>query len=243
MMKYGDIDDTLYFHFGSNDTSGSGDDGASAACDVRLCGAAAGAAPVYSPTPSLLSHASYPAGCYEVAIAATVANGFADGEEYAVFCTLAVDGQNPTGFVGSFKLGTKLWTSDEMEQIRDALGVDGDKTTAAGGQLQTVDANIDSILADTGTDGVVVAAASKTGYALTSAEHTNIADELLTRDWTAVTGEAARSVLNALRFLRNKWSIAAGTLTVCEEDDSTPAWTSSLTDDSGADPITASDPA
>lgn len=71
---------------------------------------------------------------------------------------------------------------------------------------------------------------------------TENADEVLTRDWTSVTGEAARSVLNALRFLRNKWSVAGTTLTVTEEDDSTPAWTAALTTNAAADPVTGSDP-
>ena len=102
MKQYAAIDDTVYFWFAGNDTSGSGGDGASPAADVRLAGAAAGAAPVYSPTPSLLSHASYPAGAYEIAITASAANGFAVNNTYAVFCTLAIDSQNPTGFVGSF---------------------------------------------------------------------------------------------------------------------------------------------
>lgn len=35
--------------------------------------------------------------------------------------------------------GLADWTDDEKKQIRDALGVDGDKTTAAGGQLQDID--------------------------------------------------------------------------------------------------------
>jgi hypothetical protein len=68
------------------------------------------------------------------------------------------------------------------------------------------------------------------------------ADALLKRDWTAVVGEASRSVLNALRFLRNKWSIAGTTLTVTKEDDTTTAFTSALTATVGANPITASDP-
>ena len=67
-------------------------------------GAAAGAAPVLSGSATLLTHANYPAGCHEVAIAATAANGFAATNTYAVFCTLLVDSQNPTGFVGSFTL-------------------------------------------------------------------------------------------------------------------------------------------
>lgn len=68
------------------------------------------------------------------------------------------------------------------------------------------------------------------------------ADAFLTRDWTSVTGEAARSSLNALRFLRNKWSISGSTLTVTEEDDTTTAWTAALTTNASVDPVTASDP-
>lgn len=81
-----------------------------------------------------------------------------------------------------------------------------------------------------------------TGITLSSATLTNIADAILKRDWTAVTGEASRSVLNALRFLRNKWTAASGTLTVYKEDDTTTAWTSALTTDAAADPVTESDP-
>lgn len=69
------------------------------------------------------------------------------------------------------------------------------------------------------------------------------ADSLLKRDMSSVTGEAARSFLNALRFIRNKWSISSGTLTVTKEDDSTSAWTAALTTTGGANPITTIDPA
>lgn len=104
MKQYAALDDTVYLWFAANDTSGSGGDGASPAADVRLAGAAADAAPVYSPTPVLLTHANYPAGAHEIAIVASAANGFAANNTYAVFCTLLVDSQNPTGFVGSFDL-------------------------------------------------------------------------------------------------------------------------------------------
>jgi hypothetical protein len=69
------------------------------------------------------------------------------------------------------------------------------------------------------------------------------ADALLTRNWASVTGEASRSVLNALRLLRNKWSTSGSTLVVTKENDSTIAWTATLSTDSAADPITGSDPA
>ena len=78
---------------------------------------------------------------------------------------------------------------------------------------------------------------------LTAAERNSVADALLKRDWTAVTGEAARSVLNALRFLRNKWSLSGTTLTVKKEDDTANAWTSIVVTDASADPVTESDPA
>lgn len=68
------------------------------------------------------------------------------------------------------------------------------------------------------------------------------ADAILKRDWTAVTGEAARSALNALRFLRNKWSIVGTTLTVTKEDDATTAYTATLTTSASAEAVTSSDP-
>ncbi len=71
----------------------------------------------------------------------------------------------------------------------------------------------------------------------------DIADAILKRDMSAVTGEADRSPLNALRFLRNKWALSAGTLTVKKEDDSTTAWTSSVSTDAAAVPVIGSDPA
>lgn len=78
---------------------------------------------------------------------------------------------------------------------------------------------------------------------LASAVTATIADALLTRDWTLVSGEAARSVLNALRFLRNKWTVVGTTLTVMKEDDVATGWTAVVTTDAAATPITASDPA
>ena len=66
--------------------------------------------------------------------------------------------------------------------------------------------------------------------------------EYLTHDLATVTGEADRSVLNALRILRNKWSVADGTLTVTKENDTDAAWTALVSTDAAADPITGSDP-
>lgn len=92
---------TVHFHFAANDATGSGSDGASPAAYVRECGAAADAAPVLTPTPALLSHASYAPGLYEIEFDITEDNGFAMNREYAVFSTVAVSGENPVGFLGT----------------------------------------------------------------------------------------------------------------------------------------------
>ena len=52
-----------------------------------------------------------------------------------------------------------------------------------------------------------------------------------------------RTVRQALRFLRNKWTLAGTTLSVKKEDDLTESWAGVVTTTPGADPITGSDPA
>lgn len=99
--------------------------------------------------------------------------------------------------------------------------------------LSATQASIDAIETDTGTSGVVISAATAN----------QVADALLNRDMSAVSDTTARSPLNALRFLRNKYSVSGTTLTVTKEDDTTSAWTSTLTTDAGANPVTGSDPA
>ena len=71
---------------------------------------------------------------------------------------------------------------------------------------------------------------------------TQNADALLNRDMSAVTVTNARSPINALRWLRNKWSNAGGTLTVYKEDDTTTAWTATTTT-AASDPVDSVDPA
>lgn len=71
------------------------------------------------------------------------------------------------------------------------------------------------------------------------------ADALLNRDMSTGTDSGSttvRTVRQALRFLRNKWTISGSTLTVFKEDDSTTSWGSTLTSTPSADPITESDP-
>jgi hypothetical protein len=81
-----------------------------------------------------------------------------------------------------------------------------------------------------------------TASALAADATAEIADRILGR---TISGGAdgGRTVTSALRILRNKFTAATTTLTVYSEDDTTVAWTSTLTTDSGAVPITGSDPA
>ncbi len=120
-------------------------------------------------------------------------------------------------------------------------------TVASVTTVGSVSGAVGSVTGNVGgnVSGSVASVTDKTGFTLATSEHTSIADTLLKRDWTAVSGEAARSVLNALRFLRNKWAITGAsnprTLTIYKEDDATSAWTSSANTTAG-DPVSDSDP-
>lgn len=126
---------------------------------------------------------------------------------------------------------------DTVDTVVDRIEVD---TISIETKIDTLDTNVDTlvtnvaaILDDTGTSGVV----------LTAAERTAIATALLKIDMSTITGESARSPINALRTMRNRVTISGTTLTVYEEDDVTIAWTGTITTDASADPITAVDPA
>ena len=103
----------------------------------------------------------------------------------------------------------------------------------------TLDTAIAAILADTGTDGVVVATASKTGYALST---TGI-DALYTRQLTeayAADG-AAPTVAQALMQIQQmltEFGISATTMTVKKLDGTTTAFTLTLNDGSAPTAIT-----
>jgi hypothetical protein len=109
---------------------------------------------VASGTPTLLTHADYSNGLFEIAINTT---GFAQGE-YAVFCTLTVSTVNPAGFCGSFKLRTAGAAALNCDVVTktgfslataplDAAGV----RTAVGLASANLDAQLAAIVEDTGT--------------------------------------------------------------------------------------------
>jgi len=99
---YVQVEQTHYLWFAVNNTSGTAVDGVTPIATVRLAGDTANASPIISVTPTLLSDASFPDGCYEIAIPVTAANGFLPGKKYGVFATIAADAQNPAGIIGKF---------------------------------------------------------------------------------------------------------------------------------------------
>lgn len=118
-------------------------------------------------------------------------------------------------------------------------------------ELARVDAAVSTRLATVSYTAPLDAAGVRGAVGLASADlDTQIAalptaaenaDGVLARN-LAGGSDGGRTVKDALRSLRNKTSISAGTLTVCEEDDSTPAWTATVTTTPG-DPLSAIDPA
>lgn len=75
---------------------------------------------------------------------------------------------------------------DTIDTVVDAIKVVTDNLPDSGA-LTTLLSNVAAILADTGTDGVVVASGSKTGYALSAAGVDAIADEEYDNDGTAIS--------------------------------------------------------
>ena len=145
---------------------------------------------------------------------------------------------------------TDIQLCDTVTTNTDMVGTDNAATAA---NLATAQTDLDTI---TGADGALVATGAVTAAAIaTDAVDADslaadavleIADNILARDigsgTNALTALDERTVRSALRFLRNKFSIAGGTLTVTTENDTTTAWTAAVTTDAAADPITANDP-
>ena len=160
-IKYITLADTVEFPFSVNDpaTGGVSDADAAPPFDVRLQGAAAGAAPVYSSTATLLSHGDYPAGQYAAIVAATAANGFAADSYYSVYCSAAVT--TTTGAVVGEFLTTALL---DAAGIRTALGL--------------ATANLDTQIADLPTNAELAARSLLAADYATATASTAIAGQL-----------------------------------------------------------------
>lgn len=152
-------------------------------------------------------------------------------------------GASATGFISD--------TTRASQTSVDAIGAAVDTEVAA--ILAAVDTEVAAIKSKTDNlpsdpaDASDIAASFTTvntkldtitsGLPLDASELTAIAQEILKVDWTTVSGEAAYSVLNALRQLRNVWDTTGSTLHVYKENGTTLAWQRALTVDAAAAPI------
>lgn len=146
-----------------------------------------------------------------------------------------------TGAVGSV---TGNVGGNVAGSVGSVTGAVGSVTGAVGSVTGNVGGNVTGSVGSVAAGGITAASIATDAIdadALAADAVTEIADGLLKRDLSAVTGEASRSLLNAVRFLRNKFSISAGTLTVYKEDDATSAWTGAVTTTAG-DPVSQIDP-
>ena len=101
--------------------------------------------------------------------------------------------------------------------------------------LAAVDTEVTAIKAKT---DLIPAAPAAVGDVPTAVEN---ADALLGRNISGGSS-VGRTVKQALHFLRNKWSIGGGTLTVTDTDDVTTSWTATVSTTAG-NPVSTVDPA
>jgi hypothetical protein len=144
--------------------------------------------------------------------------------------------------------------------VGSVTGAVGSVTGAVGSVTGNVGGNVVGSVASVTAGVTVTTNNDKTGYALTAAydlaktasqagdamaltagERNSTADALLARNVSGGSS-AGRTVKQALHFLRNKFVIAGGTMTVYDTDDTTSSWTSAITTTAG-DPVSTSDPA
>lgn len=88
------------------------------------------------------------------------------------------------------------------------------------------------------TDVIVV----PSGVTIVGSSLSQVADAVLTRSLAGSAQTDQRSVQNALRFLRNRVDATSSVLTVFQEDDSTSAWTASITTTTDPSNINEIDP-
>lgn len=219
------LNDTVYFFFAANTTTGTAGDGATPLFDVRLAGDTAGAAPILSGTPTLLTHANYTDGLHEIAVAATAANGFAAGNEYAVFCTLTISTVNPAGFVGSFKLvaaGKNLHALLDTVAT-DVAGLDGaamrgtDSAALASAWTSTRAGYVDNLSAGATALASVCTEArlAELGSTNLPADMDNLKEAAFIRRFTAQAGAAGSITFDTgassvTDFFKGRWVVTIG---------------------------------
>lgn len=120
--------------------------------------------------------------------------------------------------------------------------------TGAVGSVAGAVGSVTGAVGSVGAGGITAAsfgAGAIDAASLAADASVEIADTILDRNMATGTDSGSptvRTVRQALRMLRNKASISAGTLTVTKEDDTTASWTAAVTTAAG-NPIDSIDPA
>jgi hypothetical protein len=141
--------------------------------------------------------------------------------------------------------------------VASVTGAVGSVTGAVGSVTGNVGGNVNGSVGSVASGGIVTASIAAgsivtgsfftgaiTSAVLNASAENAIADALLARN-IAGGSSSGRIVSEALYPLRNLWSVntVSGVYSVYMVDDTTVAWTSSLTTNAAAIPITGSDPA
>jgi hypothetical protein len=148
-------------------------------------------------------------------------------------------------------------TISNTQVVASVTGAVGSVTGAVGSVTGNVGGNVNGSVGSVASGGIVTASIAAgsivtgsfftgaiTSAVLNASAENAIADALLARN-IAGGSSSGRIVSEALYPLRNLWSVntVSGVYSVYMVDDTTVAWTSSLTTNAAAIPITGSDPA
>ena len=194
-------------------------------------------------------------GLHHVRVVASGANGYAANTDVTlVITTGTVNGISVVGMtVGSFSIQNRV-----VKTVIDgvSVGVGGilansfaasaiDAAAIANGAIDAATFAAGAIdaaaIANGAIDAATFAANAIDASALAQDAAQEIADEVLNRNIAGGGSGNTRNVRNALRSLRNRVQAAAGTATIYQEDDATPAWTATVTTTPGS-PISEIDP-
>jgi hypothetical protein len=187
------------------------------------------AAPVLYTTPTISeAHATNMPGVYWLLIDEdTTIAALSDTEEYTVHITHA-----------SMSPVTRV-----IELYRSPVTT-GETITVSSGGVAIATGGISNLSFAAGAiDAASIAANAIGASELAQDAAQEIADELLNRNIAGGGSGNTRNVRNTLRAIRNLVSESGGTLTIYQEDDTTPAWTAAVTRTAATNPITSVDPA
>lgn len=136
--------------------------------------------------------------------------------------------------------GAGLTNINLPNQTMDIVGnITGNLSGSVGSVTGNVGGNVVGSVATIGAAGIA-------DSSLAASAQNAIADAILDRNMAAGSDSGTddttnRTVRQALRALRNKVTVSAGTATVTKEDDTTTSWTAAVTTTSG-NPMTGVDP-